>query len=139
MQTSSIVILDRDKVPVSPTSEFALIPVQQSIRERSVDRELVEQLKQQVDDLKAQHQLELKAVHYEAEKTILELQCRLTQKTQATAEREPSTSPERYPRRIAQLAAEVEIAQKAALQEQNSKLTFQRAYADEKMKNKNLE
>lgn len=100
---------------------------------------MVEQLKQQVDDLKAQHQLELKAVHYEAEKTILELQCRLTQKTQATAEREPSTSPERYPRRIAQLAAEVEIAQKAALQEQHSKLTFQRAYADEKMKNKNLE
>ena len=41
--------------------------------------------KRQIEELKSRHDLQLKAVNFEAEKTILELQCRLTERIRATS------------------------------------------------------
>ena len=54
-------------------------------QEDKQDKERMEGYKRQIEELKSQHDQQLKAVNFEAEKTILELQCRLTERVRMTS------------------------------------------------------
>ena len=64
------------------TTENALVPFHEARVKSASDMQSIARLEKEIEDLKANHDLQMKAVHYEAEKTIVELQCRLTQTTQ---------------------------------------------------------
>ena len=58
---------------------------EKAVQEDKQDKEQMAEYKRQIEELKSQHDLQLKAVNFEAEKTILELQCRLTERVRVTS------------------------------------------------------